>query len=173
MAEESFRFKYGARELIRASCFLFWVFQYCREKGNVFTKFYQYYLEETTMNLENDRKYTSSHEWILDLGNGSYRVGLSDFAQHALGDIVFIDLPQVGDAVSAETSLGDIESVKAVSEVLSPVSGTVAAVNEELSAVPESINADPYGAWLIEVKDATAFAELMDASAYEAFCANA
>ena len=125
------------------------------------------------MTLQNDRKYTSSHEWLLDLGNGSLRVGLSDFAQHSLGDIVFIDLPQAGDQVTAESSLGDVESVKAVSEVLSPVSGTVSAVNDDLSAAPESINADPYGAWLIEVSNATAFADLMDASAYEAFCAQA
>ena len=125
------------------------------------------------MTLQNDRKYTSSHEWLLDLGNGSLRVGLSDFAQHSLGDIVFIDLPQAGDQVTAESSLGDVESVKAVSEVLSPVSGTVSAVNDDLSAAPESINADPYGAWLIEISNATAFADLMDASAYEAFCAQA
>ena len=125
------------------------------------------------MTLQNDRKYTTSHEWLQDLGNGSYRVGLSDFAQHALGDIVFIDLPQPGDAVTAEASLGDVESVKAVSEVLSPVSGTVTATNEDLSAAPESINADPYGAWLIEVGSVTGFAKLMDAAAYEAFCANA
>jgi len=125
------------------------------------------------MTLQNDRKYTGSHEWLLDLGNGSYRVGLSDFAQNALGDIVFIDLPQPGDSITAEASLGDVESVKAVSEVLSPVSGTVTATNEALSSTPEAINADPYGAWLVEVSDVTAFAELMDASSYEAFCANA
>ena len=125
------------------------------------------------MTLQNDRKYTSSHEWLLDLGNGTYRVGLSDYAQNSLGDIVFIDLPQPGDAVTAETSLGDVESVKAVSEVLSPVTGTVTATNEDLSATPESINADPYGAWLIEVGSVTSFAELMDAAAYEAFCAHA
>ena len=93
------------------------------------------------MTLQNDRKYTSSHEWLLDLGNGTYRVGLSDFAQHSLGDIVFIDLPQAGDAVTAETSLGDVESVKAVSEVLSPVTGQVSAVNEDLSATPETMAA--------------------------------
>lgn len=125
------------------------------------------------MTLQNDRKYTGSHEWLLDLGNGNYRVGLSDYAQNSLGDIVFIDLPQPGDAVTAESSMGDVESVKAVSEVLSPVSGTVTAVNEALSTAPEAINADPYGAWLIEVNNVTAFAELMSADAYEAFCANA
>ena len=125
------------------------------------------------MNLLNDRKYTASHEWLLDLGNGAYRVGLSDFAQTSLGDIVFIDLPQPGDALTADASLGDVESVKAVSEVLSPVTGKVSAVNEELDAAPESINTDPYGAWLVEVTDVTATAELMDAAAYEAFCAEA
>lgn len=125
------------------------------------------------MNLLNDRKYTSSHEWLLDLGGGTYRVGLSDFAQSSLGDIVFIDLPQVGDALTKEASLGDVESVKAVSEVLSPVSGTVSAVNDALAASPETINADPYGAWLVEVTGVTAFAELMDAKAYETLCNNA
>ena len=114
------------------------------------------------MTLQNDRKYTSSHEWLLDLGNGTYRVGLSDYAQSSLGDIVFIDLPQPGDAVTAETSLGDVESVKAVSEVLSPVTGTVTATNEDLSATPESINADPYGAWLIEVGSVTGFADAIE-----------
>ena len=125
------------------------------------------------MTLQNDRKYTASHEWLLDLGNGTYRIGLSDYAQSSLGDIVFIDLPQPGDAVTAETSLGDVESVKAVSEVLSPVTGKVSAVNDALAAAPESINSDPYGAWLVEVTDVTATAELMDASAYEAFCEKA
>ena len=125
------------------------------------------------MTLLNDRKYTSSHEWLLDLGNGSYRMGLSDFAQSALGDIVFIDLPQPGDQITAEASLGDVESVKAVSEVLSPVSGTVIATNEALSSAPESINADPYGAWLVEVTGVTATAELMDADAYKTFCEHA
>jgi glycine cleavage system H protein len=122
------------------------------------------------MTLLNDRKYTASHEWLLDLGNGVYRIGLSDFAQSSLGDIVFIDLPHAGDALNANASLGDVESVKAVSEVLSPVSGKVTAVNEALDSAPESINADPYGAWLVEVTDVTATSDLMDAAAYEAFC---
>ena len=125
------------------------------------------------MTVLNDRKYTQSHEWLLDLGNGTYRVGLSDFAQHSLGDIVFIDLPKTGDAVTAEVSLGDVESVKAVSEVLSPITGKVSAVNETLAAAPEAINADPYSTWLVEVTDASAFADLMDAAAYEAFCEKA
>lgn len=125
------------------------------------------------MNLPNDRKYIESHEWLLDLGNGRYRVGLTDFAQHALGDIVFIDLPGVGDAVSADERLGDVESVKAVSEILSPVSGTVAAINDELAAAPERINAAPYEAWLVEVEDVTGTADLLDAEAYRAVCERA
>lgn len=125
------------------------------------------------MHLPNDRKYTTSHEWLMDMGGGTYRVGLSDYAQHALGDIVFIDLPAAGDSVQKETSLGDVESVKAVSEVISPVTGVVSAVNGELTAAPEQINAAPYETWLIEVKNVTAFAELLDADAYEALCANA
>lgn len=125
------------------------------------------------MNLPNDRKYTASHEWLMDMGNGTYRIGLSDFAQESLGDIVFIDLPAVGDALTKEVSLGDIESVKAVSEVISPVSGTVCAVNDELSASPETINASPYEAWLVEVKDTSDFAELLDAEAYRAICEQA
>lgn len=125
------------------------------------------------MNLPNDRKYTASHEWLMDMGGGTYRIGLSDFAQQSLGDIVFIDLPAVGDALTKEVSFGDVESVKAVSEVISPVSGTVCAVNGELSASPEAINASPYEAWLVEVKDVSGFAELMDAEAYRAVCAQA
>ena len=125
------------------------------------------------MNLPNDRKYTASHEWLMDMGGGVYRVGLSDFAQHALGDIVFIDLPAVGDKLTKDVSLGDVESVKAVSEVISPVSGVVSAVNGELAAAPETINAAPYETWLVEVSGVTAFAELLDADAYEALCAKA
>ncbi len=125
------------------------------------------------MNLKNDRKYTDSHEWLLDLGNGTYRIGLSDYAQESLGDIVFVDLPQVGDALEEGVSLGDVESVKAVSEIISPVSGKVTAVNDELAAAPESINSDPYGAWLVEVTDVTDTAELLDAEAYKTVCEQA
>lgn len=125
------------------------------------------------MNLQNDRKYTDSHEWLLDLGNGTYRIGLSDYAQSSLGDIVFVDLPQIGDALEKGASLGDVESVKAVSEIISPVSGKVSAVNDELAASPETINADPYGAWIVEVTDVTATAELLDAEAYKTVCEQA
>lgn len=122
------------------------------------------------MQHPNDRKYTRSHEWLKDLGNGKVQVGLTDFAQSQLGDIVFVDLPAAGKTVTAETSFGDVESVKAVSEMLSPVTGTVSAVNEALSDAPEKINEAALDTWLIEVENVTETAELLDADAYEAAC---
>ena len=112
------------------------------------------------MNIPEELRYTKSHEWLKE-EDGVCTVGLTDFAQHALGDIVFVNLPQEGDPVTAGEALGDVESVKAVSDVLSPVSGVVKAVNEE----------DPYGAWLIQVEQMTDEEELLDAAAYEAHCA--
>ena len=123
------------------------------------------------MNTPDHLRYTKSHEWILFAGDGTAKVGLTDHAQDALGDLVFVNLPQVGDALTCGEALGDVESVKAVSDVYSPVSGTVKAVNEDLLDAPEAINADPYGAWLVEVEDITDQEELLDAAAYEAHCA--
>ena len=115
-------------------------------------------------------KYTKTHEWFYEKEEGIYRIGITDFAQNSLGDVVFLNLPMEGDAVSADEAFGDIESVKAVSDLVSPVSGVVTAVNEELLDNPELVNKDPYGeAWIIEVGDVTAFAEILDMSAYEAF----
>ena len=115
-------------------------------------------------------KYTKSHEWIK-YEDGVAVIGISDFAQDALGDVVFVNLPQVGDEVTAGESFGDVESVKAVSDLISPVSGVVCEVNEELDDSPENLNADPYGAWIIKVENVTEEEELLDAAAYEAFCA--
>lgn len=123
------------------------------------------------MNTPDHLRYTKSHEWILFADDGTAKVGLTDHAQDALGDLVFVNLPQVGDALTCGDALGDVESVKAVSDVYSPVSGTVKAVNEDLLDTPEAINADPYGAWLVEVEDITDQEELLDAAAYEAHCA--
>ena len=123
------------------------------------------------MNTPDHLRYTKSHEWILFADDGTAKVGLTDHAQEALGDLVFVNLPQVGDELTCGEALGDVESVKAVSDVYSPVSGTVKAVNEDLLDAPESINADPYGAWLVEVEDITDQEELLDAAAYEAHCA--
>lgn len=117
-----------------------------------------------------DLKYSKTHEWV-DVAGGVATVGISDFAQDALGDVVFVNLPVVGDEVVAGESFGDVESVKAVSDLICPVSGIVCAVNEELDDAPENLNKDPYGSWIIKVKDITDQEELLDAAAYEAFCA--
>lgn len=122
------------------------------------------------MNYPTDLQYSKSHEW-LKTEDGVAVIGISDFAQDALGDVVFIELPQVGDTVTAGERFGDVESVKAVSELVSPVSGMICEVNDGLEAIPEELNADPYGAWIIKVESVTDKEELLDAAAYEAFCA--
>ncbi|MBQ1307223.1 MAG: glycine cleavage system protein GcvH [Erysipelotrichaceae bacterium] len=116
-------------------------------------------------------KYTKTHEWVKE-EDGLYVVGLTDFAQDALGDIVFVNLPQTGDAVTAGEAFSDVESVKAVSDVFSPVTGVVAEINEEILDNPALVNEDCYGAWLIKVSDVTGTEELLDAAAYEEVCAN-
>ena len=122
------------------------------------------------MNYPVDLKYTKDHEWMKMEGDIAV-IGISDFAQDALGDIVFINLPEVGDTVTAGESFGDVESVKAVSDVNSPVTGVVVEVNEDLADSPETLNEDPYGAWIIQVEQITETEELLDAAAYAAFCA--
>ena len=114
-------------------------------------------------------QYSKSHEWVK-VEDGVTVVGISDFAQNALGDVVFVNLPAEGDSVAAGEAFGDVESVKAVSDLVSPVTGTVSAVNEELLDAPEMLNSDPYGAWLIKVENVEGSEELLDAAAYEAFC---
>ena len=113
-------------------------------------------------------KYTKSHEWVLKLDDGAVRIGLTDYAQQELGDLVFVNLPQVGDAVTAGEAFADVESVKAVSDVYSPVTGTVCETNEALLDAPESINQDPYGAWFIRVENVTGSVETLSAEEYEA-----
>ena len=115
-------------------------------------------------------RYSKSHEWVKT-EDGVTVVGISDFAQDALGDVVFINLPAEGDSVTAGESFGDVESVKAVSDIISPVSGTICAVNEALADAPETLNSDPYGAWIIKVEGIGGTEELLDAAAYEAHCA--
>ena len=122
------------------------------------------------MNFPAELKYTKDHEWMVMDGDVAV-IGISDFAQDALGDVVFINLPEVGDTVTAGESFGDVESVKAVSDVNSPVTGVIVAVNEELADSPENLNSDPYGSWIIKVEQITETEELLDAAAYEAFCA--
>lgn len=121
------------------------------------------------MNHPTELKYSKSHEWVKLLEDGTALIGLTDYAQDALGDLVFVNLPEEGDQVTAGEAFADVESVKAVSDVFSPVTGTVAEVNEALLDAPESMNEDPYGAWLIRVENITGQEELMDAEAYIAF----
>lgn len=123
------------------------------------------------MNCPKDLSYTKDHEWVKFGSDGSALVGITDFAQHALGDIVYVTLPEEGEGVTAGEPFGEVESVKAVSEVFCPVTGEVTGVNESLNASPEKVNNDPYGAWLISVGHVTDKEDLMDAAAYEAFCA--
>lgn len=123
------------------------------------------------MNTPANLKYSKSHEWLKELEDGRAEIGLTDFAQDALGNLVFVNLPEVGDSVTCGESFADVESVKAVSDVFSPVSGTVAEINEELLDQPEKINEDPYGAWLIRVEAVSETEELLDAAGYEAVCA--
>lgn len=120
--------------------------------------------------IPEELKYTKSHEWIKG-EDGMVVIGLSDFAQDALGDLVFVNLPQEGDDVAAGETFADVESVKAVSDVFSPVTGVVAAVNEELLDNPALINEAPYDAWLIKVENVSDTEELLDAAQYEQVCA--
>ena len=121
------------------------------------------------MDVPEDRRYSSDHEWARADG-GRVRVGITDYAQDALGDVVFVDLPSVGTTVEAGDVLGEVESTKSVSEVYAPVAGTVVAVNGDVADAPEKLNQDPYGeGWLCELEvaeAATALDGLLDAAAY-------
>jgi glycine cleavage system H protein len=115
-------------------------------------------------------RYTREHEWI-ELDGAIGTIGITDYAQSSLGDIVYVDAPKVGDPVTANATFGSVESVKAVSDLYSPVSGTVTAINEELKTAPDKINENPHGAWIIKVElsNPAEFNALLDSAAYEAF----
>ncbi|HSZ36775.1 MAG TPA: glycine cleavage system protein GcvH [Acidimicrobiales bacterium] len=120
------------------------------------------------MNIPDDLRYSPEHEWVRVEGSRA-RIGITDYAQDALGDIVFVDLPSVGSEVEKGAQFGEVESTKSVSEIYAPVSGTVAAVNDTLTSNPERINQDPYGdGWICEVELASDadVAALLDAAAY-------
>lgn len=121
------------------------------------------------MNHPEELKYSKSHEWVKFLDDTTALIGLTDYAQDALGDLVFVNLPEAGDEVTAGEAFADVESVKAVSDVFSPVTGTVAEINEELLDAPEQMNEDPYGAWLIKVENITDKDELLSAEEYVKF----
>ena len=120
------------------------------------------------MNIPKDLYYTETHEWVKIEGEEAY-VGITEYAANELGDLVYVNLAEEGAEVTKGEAFTDVESVKAVSDVMSPVSGTIAEVNEELADAPEKINETPYEAWFIKVKDLTDKDGLMDADAYEAF----
>ena len=122
------------------------------------------------MNHPAELLYSKSHEWVA-LDGDRARIGITDFAQDAMGDIVFVSLPAEGDTVAIEESFAELESVKAVSPVYSPVKGVISAVNEALLEAPESINEAPYDAWMIEVSEITDQEALLSAEEYEAFLA--
>lgn len=117
-------------------------------------------------------RYTREHEWIELVGSIG-TIGITDYAQNSLGDIVYVDMPKVGDPVTANATFGSVESVKAVSDLFAPVTGTVSAINEELTSAPDKINEAPHETWIIKVElaDPAQFNTLLDAAAYEAFIA--
>ena len=115
-----------------------------------------------------DRKYTKDHEWIRISGDTG-EVGITDYAQEQLGDVVYVELPEVGRKVTAGESFGSIESVKAVSELFAPMTGEIVAINDHLKNHPEMVNSDPHGTWMVKVKLGSTgeLSSLMDAAAYE------
>jgi glycine cleavage system H protein len=120
------------------------------------------------MNIPADLKYTESHEWVRAEADGTVTVGITEFAQDALGDIVFVELPKVGKSYTAGDDAAVVESVKAASDIYAPVSGEVVAVNDAVADAPDSINQDAYSAWLFKIKpsDANAINGLLDAAGY-------
>lgn len=115
--------------------------------------------------------YAETHEWVK-VEDGFGYVGISDYAQHSLGEVVYVELPEENDQVTKDTEFGAVESVKAASDLMSPVSGVIVAINEELEDSPELLNEDPYEHWIIkvELEDASEVERLMNAEEYEAFC---
>jgi glycine cleavage system H protein len=123
-------------------------------------------------NVPADLKYTKEHEWVREVSSGNFQIGITDFAQGALGDIVYIQLPKVGQSVSAGQVCGEVESTKSVSEIYSPLTGTVVAVNTNLDATPELINQDPYaGGWIAEISVTESATDLLSSGEYETLTA--
>jgi glycine cleavage system H protein len=121
------------------------------------------------MNVPANLKYADSHEWLRAEADGTVTIGITDHAQAALGDLVYVELPAVDRQLKADEACAVVESVKAASDVYAPIAGTVVAINEGLAGAPESLNADAYAAWLFRIKpaDANALAKMLDAAAYE------
>ena len=114
-----------------------------------------------------DRRFTREHEWVSNLDDGTVRIGITDFAQDALGDVVFVALPDVGTVLSAGDACGEVESTKSVSELYAPVSGEIVRVNAALTDAPETVNSDPYGAgWMVEVRPSEPPTDLLGSAEY-------
>ena len=120
------------------------------------------------MNVPSDLRYSVDHEWVRVMGDSRVRIGITDYAQDALGDVVFVETPEVGTRIESGSVFGEVESTKSVSELFAPVTGEVVAVNEELETAPEKVNEDPYGeGWIYEIL-AESEGDLMDSAAYQA-----
>ena len=125
----------------------------------------------STLNYPDDLRYTTDHEWVREQGDGVVRIGITAYAQDALGDVVYVSLPSVGDTLAVGDSVGEVESTKSVSDIYAPVAGEVTAVNEALDATPELLNSDSYGeGWMYDVRvaDPAALEGLLDAAGYQA-----
>lgn len=125
-------------------------------------------------NVPANLKYTKEHEWVEEVSPGLFRVGITDYAQGALGDIVYLQMPKVGESIEAGKVCGEVESTKSVSEIYAPISGTVTKVNSDLDSAPETINSEPYGrGWLLEVEASSPnqLSELLSSEAYSALTA--
>jgi glycine cleavage system H protein len=120
------------------------------------------------MNYPKDRKYAKSHEWVMKEGE-LYVLGITEYAQSELGDVVFVNLPEVGEEVYADEAFADVESVKAVSDIISPFDGVIAETNKELLDAPEKLNEAPYEAWIVKMSDVEQLPELLSAEEYEKF----
>ena len=122
--------------------------------------------------IPSDLRYAASHEWARLEADGSVTVGISDHAQEALGDVVYVELPEVGQQLAAGQQAGVVESVKAASDIYAPISGEVIAINEQLTDAPEMVNSEPYGSWFFRLQpsDASALDKLLDAEGYKASC---
>ena len=124
-------------------------------------------------NVPANLKYSKDHEWVSETGAKRFRIGITDYAQGALGDIVYVQLPKVGDTVNEGAVCGEVESTKSVSEIFSPLTGKVIAVNDGLDSAPEILNSDPYGeGWIAEIEVTSPSNSLMDAAGYSALIAN-
>ena len=117
--------------------------------------------------MDNNTFFTATHEWVKFLDDTHAEIGITDYAQHALGDIVFVNLPEIGDALSATQRFGDVESVKAVSDLISPVDGVVSAVNDALNDAPETLNSDAMGTWILKADNVSKNEGLLTWDAYQ------